>query len=122
MTFLAVVVGWVFFRATSYGVAIDVLQGMFFGTHVGAIEASPLGINRIMAIDECAFWLGATSAVAFFMPNAYQLIGFGLRYAEEERLGGVVGGLFFGGVLSLIFLLLAISETRGVSEFLYFNF
>jgi alginate O-acetyltransferase complex protein AlgI len=119
VTFLAVVVGWVFFRANSLDIAVDVLRAMVVGTHVGEGE---LGINRIMAVDECMIWLGVSAAIAFFTPNAYEMIGRGMLYAEEARLNHVRGGLIMGVVLIFAIFLLAISETRGVSEFLYFNF
>lgn len=122
LTFLAVLVGWVFFRATSLPIAIDVLTAMVVGTHPGGAGEGVLGINRIMALDECMVWLLACAVIAFFAPNAYDMIGRGMRYVEEERLNGTRGGLILGALLTLVLLLLAISETRGVSEFLYFNF
>ncbi|MDP1524963.1 MAG: MBOAT family protein [Rhodocyclaceae bacterium] len=122
LTFVAVVVGWVFFRATSLPIAIDVLSAMVGGTYLGDSGEGFLGGNRIMALDECMIWLLASAAIVFFAPNAYDMLGRGIRHVEEGRLSGMRGGLALGALLTLMFLLLAISETRGISEFLYFNF
>ncbi|MGK5020543.1 hypothetical protein [Janthinobacterium sp. LB2P10] len=121
-TFLAVVVAWVFFRATSVGVAVDVLHAMFGGTLTPAMRGTVLGINRIMELGTCLWWLGACAAIVFFLPNAYDLLGRGLRLEQENRLEGRCGNLLMGAMLLLCLFLLSISETRGVSEFLYFNF
>jgi alginate O-acetyltransferase complex protein AlgI len=122
VTFLAVVVGWVFFRAASLDIAIEVLRAMAVGTYAGDTGSGLLGVNRIMAVDECMIWLGVLAVIAFLAPNAYEMIGQGMRYPEESRLSRSWGGFALGAILTLSFLLLAISETRGVSEFLYFNF
>jgi alginate O-acetyltransferase complex protein AlgI len=122
LTFLAVVVAWVFFRATSIEISLDILRAMLHGTFSASPSDSLLGVNRIMAVDECLAWLAGCAAIAFFMPNAYQLIGKGIVEAAESRLSQALGAVALGSALASTFMLLAISETRGVSEFLYFNF
>ena len=121
-TFLAVVVAWVFFRATSVGVALDVLHAMWGGTVTPAMRETVLGMNRIMELGSCLRWLAACAAIAFLLPNAYDLLGRGLRLEQENRLEGRRGNLLLGALLLLCLFLLSISETRGVSEFLYLNF
>jgi alginate O-acetyltransferase complex protein AlgI len=121
-TFLAVVIGWVFFRASSMSVAFDVLRGMFGGTYAGDVTHNILGLNRIMPVNQCIVWLMVLAALSFFAPNAYELIGKGELKPLEDRLDHSGGALLLGAMLVLTLLLLAISETRGVSEFLYFNF
>lgn len=121
-TFLAVVLAWVFFRASSVAVALDVLQAMGGSTLTPAMEGAMLGIDRIMALQSCLWWLLACAAIAFFMPNAYDLLGRGILRRQEEHLSGRNGNIALGALLILCLLLLAISETRGISEFLYFNF
>jgi alginate O-acetyltransferase complex protein AlgI len=121
VTFIAVVVGWVFFRATSLDIAIDILRAMLGGTYI-PIDDSLLGINRLMAVNQCLVWLASCASIALFAPNAYDLIGRGLRTTLESRFSTPQGGVVLGTALVFSLLLLAISETRGVSEFLYFNF
>lgn len=122
LTFLAVVVGWVFFRATSLHSALQVLHAMAGGTLDGVMAHSALGMNRIIDVQSCVAWLLACSAIAFWAPNAYQMLGAGAQPQREARLAGAWGAFALGLLLLLCLLLLAVSETRGVSEFLYFNF
>jgi D-alanyl-lipoteichoic acid acyltransferase DltB (MBOAT superfamily) len=121
LTFVAVVVSWVFFRATTIDIALNILHAMTIGTFNSSSDGL-LGINRIMDIDECAVWIVACATIAFLTPNAYDMLGKGILQTYEERLNGGIGGVVLGFALVITFILLAISETRGVSEFLYFNF
>ena len=122
VTFFGVVIAWVLFRANSLEIGLDVLRGMFAGTFTAGDGAYLLGVNRIIAVNECLFWLGLCAAVSFFLPNAYQVLGIGVLQSQEDKYNGWLGGLVFGVCLLLALLLIAISETVGVSEFLYFNF
>lgn len=122
LTFLAVVVSWVFFRATSIEISLDVLRAMMVGTFSSASSDSLLGVNRIMEINECVIWIIASATIAFFLPNAYGMLGKGILHTQEQRLNGGIGGVVLGFAFVITFILLTISETRGVSEFLYFNF
>ena len=122
LTFLAVVVGWVFFRANSLHVALQVLQAMCGGTLTPDMAGAWLGNQRIMDLGHCLAWLAGCAAICFLLPNAYQLLGRGLLLRHEARLNRSGGAFLLGGLLALSLLLLAVSETRGVSEFLYFNF
>jgi len=121
-TFLAVVVGWVFFRAPSFDVALDVLRAMAHGTYTGDASAALTGDHRIMALDEGFAWVGVCALIAFGAPNAFELIGNRDRWRAQASLAGLGGGVVLGAALVAALFALLISETRGVSEFLYFNF
>ncbi|WEF35689.1 hypothetical protein [Pseudoduganella chitinolytica] len=121
-TWLAVIVAWVVFRASSMEVAWSILRAMAGDTAPAAVHQAMLGSSRIMPMTECLWWLAACAGIALLLPNAYQLLGKGLLPALEARLRGARGGLLLGALVTASALLLAISETRGVSEFLYFNF
>ena len=120
ITFLAVVMSWVLFRSSSIHVAVELFHAMWSGTHAGSNGS--LGIDRIMPVSGCFYWLSGAAMIAFFAPNAYQLIGGGVRHSFEVKMNSTRGGIVCGALLTFIVLLLAVSETRGVSEFLYFNF
>ena len=122
LTFMAVVVAWVFFRATSIEISLEILRAMLVGTFSGSLSDSLLGVNRIMDLDLCIIWIAGSAAIAFLIPNAYAMLGKGILHAYEEKFNGSIGGMVLGSSFVITFLLLAISETRGVSEFLYFNF
>ncbi|GJJ04876.1 alginate O-acetyltransferase [Duganella rhizosphaerae] len=122
VTFLAVVVGWVLFRANSMASAGAILYAMVSPATGWTTAGTLLGMNRIMNVDSCLIWLVCCAAIAFLLPNAYQLLGRGSQLQREARLSTAGGGLLFGALLIMSLLCLLVSETRGVSEFLYFNF
>ncbi len=117
LTLLGVVIAWVFFRADSAGSALDILRAMF-----GLGLSNSTDFARIMSIDSCLRWLAGCAAIAFLLPNLYELLGRGRLDTLEARLAGTRGGMLAGALLVLAIILLSISETRGASEFLYFNF
>jgi D-alanyl-lipoteichoic acid acyltransferase DltB (MBOAT superfamily) len=121
-TSLAVIVAWVMFRANTVESAVMILKAMLHGTAATSAQSAWLGADRIMPMAECWLWLAAGTAIVLLLPNAYQILGRGELPDTERRLNGPRGGLLIGVLLALSIVLLAISETRGVSEFLYFNF
>ena len=79
-TFLLVVVGWVFFRADSFGMAWALLQRMFSWSPTGTLP----GLYGLLLA------LGVAAAIAHFAPNSFELkqawrpwavAAFGLGYA-----------------------------------------
>jgi D-alanyl-lipoteichoic acid acyltransferase DltB (MBOAT superfamily) len=121
-TMLGVIVAWVMFRAGSLDIAISIWRAMLHGTAASAASEAMLGASRIMPMDECLWWLAASTVIVLALPNVYRVLGFGPLPELERRLDRGQGGLVLGALLGVSLLLLAISETRGVSEFLYFNF
>lgn len=113
LTFLAMVVAWVFFRAESFTGAANVLRGMFLG------DAS---VNAGIADARTGLYILAGLLIACFAPNSQSLVG---RFSEKIiaaiqtpfRQGAHVGSLLF-----LIALLTMISVSWGTNEFIYFNF
>jgi alginate O-acetyltransferase complex protein AlgI len=122
LTFLAVVIGWVFFRATDITSALLMLKSMAGMNGLGATTPSEQGLWGLAVA-------GTLLLIAWYAPNTQQLTGyFGPKAAHstEERVGAegqtlwrpsvaraaAVGSLFGVAVLSL----------SRVSEFLYFQF
>lgn len=122
VTFVAVVLAWVFFRAASIDVALAVLRAMAGGTLAPVMRGAAMAGARIMPLGVCLAWLAACALIAFCAPNAYRLLGTGIRHQLELRYSGARGGCLLGAMLAACLLLLIIGATRGVSEFLYFNF
>jgi len=138
-TFLAVVVAWVFFRATSLPAALNVLQGMA-GLHgvvlpeqwaggpvadwVATAAGFSYGYLEAFGGTRQVMWVTALFAIVWGLPNSQQLVGWlktsvsGVsRYATEARAWPMLGALSV-----LISFLAMINGSRGVSEFIYFNF
>jgi len=113
LTFLAVVVAWVFFRAPSLDAASNVLQGM----------AGLRGMGAVAETRELA-WVAVLLAIAWGLPNTQQFVTW-LRSGIAARAGAYASSYSWPvlGALSVVISLLAmINGSRGVSEFIYFNF
>ncbi len=123
LTFLAVVVGWVFFRAESLPAAMAILEGM-------------AGLNGVTRADPYYFgmpevrWLAAMFVIVWALPNAQQLL-YRHRPALETYPGEVTPPRWralvwrpaaaWALVTAALFVAAAINLTR-VSEFLYYQF
>jgi hypothetical protein len=144
LTFVAVCVAWVFFRATSFDKASTILRGMAGMDGIGLPASIGLQIGPLKALLEhwgVSFYLGGGSrfmetwqwvviggCIAFFMPNTQQIMG---RY--DTALGTMAGArraarwqlwqpsrrwsIYIGAIL--IGSLLSLSRP---AEFLYFQF
>ena len=106
VTFVVVLITWVFFRAENFEVAARYLSSMFgiggSGDSAGIVFAQ---ITRPAAL----FWLSLSFAAAFFMPRTTEIL-------RSFTLGKAVAGL------ALLVLSLAVMFTQGFNPFLYFQF
>ena len=150
LTFLAVVVGWVFFRADSFSTAVTMLQGMA-GMNGVSLPASlegrlgPLagsypwlvfeGLGPFSTLGAIVF-LGLGFLIVWLMPNVHQMFlryrpvcedGDGVAAPTAVSMGRVSQVLIWKPTtaraisLAVLFFLSFISLTK-VSEFLYFQF
>jgi D-alanyl-lipoteichoic acid acyltransferase DltB (MBOAT superfamily) len=115
LTFLAVVVAWVFFRAETFGGSANMLAGMFAGH--AAVEAQ-------LADLAMASYIALGLAIAFLAPNSQQLLtGAGERIVARLRAPRpFLEGVHAGSLLFVIAALVVISVSWGGNEFIYFNF
>ncbi|TVT75575.1 MAG: MBOAT family protein [Denitromonas halophila] len=119
ITMLAVIVGWVFFRAESFGAAGRILSGM---TNLAIPLDGPHALLWNAGLDTVRGWTWCLilGALAFLCPNSNR-IGEALlsRTRAQPRFCATLGGVG----LSLAVLLVFINETRSAaSAFIYFNF
>lgn len=140
LTFLAVVVGWVFFRASNVPTAVAMLEGMAglnggflperLHGHLGTLEPvlARVGLvadGRILIGLNVYLWLLALLLVAVLAPNTQALMAKlspkleapapgALRALPVWGLGILAGLLFFVVVRNILVV--------APSEFLYFNF
>jgi len=140
VTFLAVVVGWVFFRATSFDGAFLILQGMMgmnevsvplaLWQHLGPLHGilMQLGVTAELGGGRVFFfsylWILALFPIALFAPNTQELMRNmqpaletvqsknRLMWSPNGRWAIYTAGLAVAGVFAL----------PQISEFLYFQF
>ena len=109
-TFLATVVAWVFFRATTTEGAFSMLGSMLLGMQGTAMTADA----------QTLFLLVMAAAIAFFAPNTKQLseafnrTSWSDLWARAALYGGMTGAASAGAYLA--------SLSVAQSPFLYFNF
>jgi alginate O-acetyltransferase complex protein AlgI len=133
VTFLAVLVAWVFFRASDLASAQRVLGGMVnFGGHTSASYTQDIqpGLLPLLATSPW-IWIGASFAIAWLFPNSQEIIasadGFVDRYMEfakrSKRETAPVFVCCLSFLLSLLVFTIALNVVRDVeSPFIYFNF
>jgi alginate O-acetyltransferase complex protein AlgI len=116
LTYLAVLVGSVFFRAPSLGAALHMLAGMA-GLH-GAGFTVPEGGKATIRAAQDVLWLVALYAIVWGMPNSQQIMGQakdGLtRLTWRPSLPWAIGMGFAVGI--------GLLSIGGTGEFLYFQF
>ncbi len=143
-TLLAVIVGWVLFRAESLDAARLILAGMI-GLNGLTLPPELAGRLAHLPIDFLdiefarlplfdgppqAAWMAALFAIALFLPNSQQLVGYvppnrdaarimrvnvaplRLRWTPTHAWAGLVAASF----------IYSLTQMSGISEFLYFQF
>jgi hypothetical protein len=112
LTFLAVVVAWVFFRAVSVEWALRVLQAMADPANI-VFGREEIAATVLIAIYAALVWLA---------PNTQTIMGYdhGNRRVGDSMLAGRMRPLLlYGASLVLAFGILGIQSH---SEFIYFRF
>jgi alginate O-acetyltransferase complex protein AlgI len=143
ITFLAVIVGWVFFRATNFGDAVAILRGMagLNGLSLPAVVAAQLGpVQGVLQAWGVVFTLGGGSRfvlqycwivvlipIALFAPNTQQLLA-RFQPALDYRGGPLLQAHLLWRPTAAWAALIAMLTAAGllslskVSEFLYYQF
>lgn len=124
LTFLAVVVAWVFFRAESFDSALRILSGMASVHDVPDIASSFAESGTALMLDGGGKWIlvAAGALIAFLCPNSNEICA-----ALEKHLAGAtdteVGSPFFLAAVAYGLLLGAAIVSMGrATQFLYFQF
>jgi alginate O-acetyltransferase complex protein AlgI len=136
LTFLAVLIGWVFFRAHSFLQAGSILKGMlglhgiglpenfapphaFAGLHAAAVVAAPSLHGQQIT------YLLLAAVIAFFAPNTDEIFRVAERYSDQSHSEGE-GRLWrlnpFWALGTAVVLTVCVLNLSSVSEFLYFKF
>ncbi len=131
VTFMAVVLAWVFFRAETLTGGLNMIHSMLMLPSIDSL--SSYQFTRHPA--EAMLWIGTLLAIVWLAPNTQELLQ---KYRDlvEWLHSGQPRQLFnrhfqpsytshyfsIGMALPLIILLVMISESQAVKEFIYFNF
>jgi D-alanyl-lipoteichoic acid acyltransferase DltB (MBOAT superfamily) len=125
-TFLAVVIGWVFFRASSLAAALRVLGGMCaWNAAPGDPVVREIPNGLLGAIGGADWgWITGLLALALFAPNSQEIIGWAEaslpRFVRDIRFAPLA---FSGFAATMIVFVISLTGIRhGVSPFIYFNF
>jgi len=112
ITFLAAVIAWVFFRATTTSGALSMIQSMFGFSPVGALEHKA-NIQTIL-------WVALAALSAFLLPNTKDMSEL-FQKDLLKRSSVILCGLgTVSGLAAAMAFLSSLSLTQ--SPFLYFNF
>lgn len=117
LTFAAVVVAWVFFRATSFEAAAVVLRGMAAQTSSTSYRLLwNAGLHPQTGLIACA----VLAAICVFAPNSNSI---GERIRELCTRSLARRAFVCGLALTMVVFLIVLNESRdAVSAFIYFNF
>uniref|UniRef100_Q07SL6 Probable alginate O-acetylase AlgI n=1 Tax=Rhodopseudomonas palustris (strain BisA53) TaxID=316055 RepID=Q07SL6_RHOP5 len=129
LTFLAVVVAWVFFRATDLESALRIVQAMIGLGTINAIQFIPEFPDGLIGWVGDAHWLWISTllVLAFLCPNSQQITDWIEAIVDRMDIPGIykqrLQFLFLGFMVSTIAFVISVSGMRnGASPFIYFNF
>ncbi|WP_331375971.1 MBOAT family O-acyltransferase [Sinorhizobium chiapasense] len=119
LTFLVVILAWVFFRSETFSGAATILSAMLVDVFHEPVADAPATLIRMFGDAEAPWRIAAILSVGlvitWFAPNSQEIV----RAPVLERL---VSFPVVGSALVFVMTLLVINTSRGVSEFIYFNF
>ncbi len=134
VTFVAVTIAWTFFRATSFDAALRMLTAMSgangwtlptewrgtLGTLAGSFRFDDL---TAFAGTRQVGWIAALLAMAWLCPNSQEIMATLSRWRPlDAHVRATLGWSAFGALATTVMLLAIVSASRGISEFIYFNF
>ncbi|MDR3395493.1 MAG: MBOAT family protein [Parasulfuritortus sp.] len=142
LTFFAVVIGWVFFRANSFEAALSILKGMvglngitlpvewnvhFTSKQVNWLQNFGVSFGHLPALSsvkDVSIRIATVSVLAWLAPNTQQIMTAFKPALESVSYNGLLRwhpNKFWLGYITVV-LIYAFNEMGKVSEFLYFQF
>ncbi|MFA7231382.1 MAG: MBOAT family protein [Victivallaceae bacterium] len=140
VTFLAVVVGWVFFRSNNFETAIRILKGMvgLNGVYLpdklehsmGFLSKAGIGFRDLVISSNSFGWIGGMALVVFLCPNSIQLFRRHHPTTDSSILPRLNGywkyfawnTAWYWILVFIVISLISLFSLSQVSEFLYFQF
>jgi alginate O-acetyltransferase complex protein AlgI len=118
VTLAAVIVAWTFFRAHTASDAARVIAAM--------VGAGTTAATQGIAADATWLWIALGFAVALFTRNSQELIDGTLTKSmaalANPRIRESVFAASIGACAVVTLMMAAIAASRGITEFIYFNF
>jgi alginate O-acetyltransferase complex protein AlgI len=121
LTFLSVVIAWVFFRATHFSSAVQMLSSMFVPKLSYSLSSiHPHLWNQGLHPETSLLLCALFGLTAFFLPNSNQIGNATLQFCRKYN---ALQPVFIGAAIMFIGLLVIINSLRALtSAFIYFNF
>lgn len=133
LTLLAVVVGWVYFRAGDLDVAHSILSSMFGANGVdlpprlaslgASLDWLGVGVRTspFLPSVEIMAWMAVLTGVVLYMPNTQEIFRYLPERLARQRVRGFATHPAVPLVLGAVFVV-ALSRMSAIQVFLYFNF
>lgn len=120
LTFLSVIVAWIFFRANDFPTAIRIVEAMGNPLLGGEYSFHPLLWNQGLDLDRAFAWLVILASTALCFPNSNTI---GERILALARRHPLAAPILLGCSVCFSILLVVTNSTRDTnSAFIYFNF
>jgi alginate O-acetyltransferase complex protein AlgI len=118
LTLLAVMVGWVFFRAENFSAAFHILNSLQGAT-------APAVRHLAFSTEQALVWIIPCAAIAFLMPNTMHIRNIISKQLSQMNIKhqNLVQCVGLGFILAMCCLLVLVAESAaGRSPFIYFSF
>jgi alginate O-acetyltransferase complex protein AlgI len=123
LTFFAVIMAWVLFRAESFDGALVIYHASFQFGQFSLEHLVNGGLTHIAEPIKALGMIAICAVIAFAMPNSQEFVEQSSKFANKLTLGLSVQKLKIPlAALASGLLVLSISSMNKVSEFLYFQF
>jgi D-alanyl-lipoteichoic acid acyltransferase DltB (MBOAT superfamily) len=127
VTFIAVVVGWVFFRAENMETAIAMCYAMVGANGFSLASSLPIDKKVVLLMLLCVWllpntqqWIGQHNPALDYQTGAEKTSGWGKRLWQKLQWHPTFFNSFLVSVIAFIAIIKVLSATK--TEFLYFNF
>ncbi|EKD55082.1 MAG: hypothetical protein ACD_60C00027G0008 [uncultured bacterium] len=127
ITFVAIVIAWVFFRAPDFTVAFQILHAMFLNIFTDPFSWCFLNALRFFSVEKIFTVIAISFVMIGFLPNTYQLLSrikVALSIPKESYYLSILvwkPNFLWDVIISIIFVI-DILCIQSSSTFLYFQF
>jgi len=127
LTFIAIVIGWVFFRASNFTSALKILHAMFFEAFINSNKWYLPHATQFFSIPKIICLMLLLFVITTFFPNIYQILSRfrpALLIQNKFNLNTLISwkpNLIWNTIIAMIFVI-SVIFIQSSSVFLYFQF